>query len=194
MVFVSRRLILPAALAFGCAFFGALRTARGQDSPFVQAGGAAGGKAPAESPYELAGASVGGGTVQVCLYDVRTKSSRWITVGTAADQVQVVSYDAKAERAVIRIDGIQQVLGLRSASVVASPPQSVWQTQTLTPMPSATAIPAVPGESQPQAPKSAKVLREEEEARMLVSDLLEIGVKQRKAYEEAQKRASAPKP
>ena len=85
-----------------------------------------------------------------------------------------------------------------SASVVASLPQNVWQTQTLMPMPSVSAIPAaVPGESKPpapQAPKSAKVLKEEEDARMLVSDLLDIGVKQRKAYEEAQKRASPPNP
>jgi hypothetical protein len=39
---------------------------------------------------------------------------------------------------------------------------------------------------QPQAPEIAK---QEREARMLVSDLLEIGMQQRKAYEEAQKKA-----
>ena len=74
MVFVSPRLILPAVLAFGCALFDTLPTARGQDSPFVQAGGAAGGKAGFAAPYELAGASVTGGGMQVCLYDVQDEA------------------------------------------------------------------------------------------------------------------------
>ena len=42
--------------------------------------------------------------------------------------------------------------------------------------------------------KPLTVARQEEEARMLVSDLLEIGMAQRKAYEEAQKKAASGPP
>ncbi len=44
--------------------------------------------------------------------------------------------------------------------------------------------------AQPAVPLT--IARQEEEARMLVSDLLEIGMAQRKAYEEKQKRAADP--
>ena len=45
--------------------------------------------------------------------------------------------------------------------------------------------------AKPAAPVVAPTIaRQEEEARMLVSDLLEIGMAQRKAYEEAQKKAA----
>ena len=39
--------------------------------------------------------------------------------------------------------------------------------------------------------KAPEVVKQERDARMLVSDLLEIGMAQRKAYEEAQKKAAA---
>jgi hypothetical protein len=49
---------------------------------------------------------------------------------------------------------------------------------------------SAPTPAQPAAPLT--VARQEEEARMLVSDLLEIGMAQRKAYEEKQKQAADP--
>lgn len=49
-------------------------------------------------------------------------------------------------------------------------------------------MPATPKPEAPATPESQ--VKAETEARMLVSDLLEIGMAQRKAYEEAQKRAA----
>jgi hypothetical protein len=51
-----------------------------------------------------------------------------------------------------------------------------------------SAAPAAP--AAPEAPEATRV-RQETEARMLVSDLLEIGMAQRKAYEDAQRRAAS---
>lgn len=53
---------------------------------------------------------------------------------------------------------------------------------TVATVPVAPTVPLPP----PSSPAEA-----EREARMLVSDLLEIGMQQRKAYEEAQRKASA---
>lgn len=58
------------------------------------------------------------------------------------------------------------------------------------PSPANTPVEATSPKSEGPA-KPLTVARQEEEARMLVSDLLEIGMAQRKAYEEAQKKASA---
>ena len=45
--------------------------------------------------------------------------------------------------------------------------------------------------AKPEAPATPEVQQKQEtEARMLVSDLLEIGMAQRKAYEDAQRRAA----
>ena len=41
--------------------------------------------------------------------------------------------------------------------------------------------------------RAVEIVKQEREARMLVSDLLEIGMQQRKAYEEAARKAAAAK-
>lgn len=198
MVFASRSLIPTAALALGLAAFGSSRMARAEDSPFMRAAGGVGGnQAGAPPAFELAGASVTAEGAQICIFDSQAKRSRWIAVGATVDRIQVVSYDAKNDRAVIRVDGAQQDLNLRKATVAS---QAGWQAPAYRPLPgpmitptpaSVASLPPAP----PPAPKPAKVLKEEEDARMLVSDLLDISVKQRRAYEEAQQRAAqAPKP
>ncbi len=54
------------------------------------------------------------------------------------------------------------------------------------------AAPAQPAATPPAPAQPLSVARQEEEARMLVSDLLEIGMAQRKAYEEKQRQAADP--
>lgn len=165
------------------------------DSPFVQAGGgsAAGAKAGAPEAFELAGVSVSSAATQVCIFDAQAKRSRWIAVGATADRIQVVSYDAKSERAVIRVDGVQRELGLRRATVASLNPPPTWTNNRTAPAAVIMPSPAAPGPPAPTPPtpaKLAQIQKEEREARMLVSDLLDISIQQRKAYEEAQKKAA----
>lgn len=63
-------------------------------------------------------------------------------------------------------------------------------TSTVAETPAAAPAPPEKPAMPPAAPLS--IARQEEEARMLVSDLLEIGIAQRKAYEEKQKQAADP--
>lgn len=73
---------------------------------------------------------------------------------------------------------------------VQPPPPPEPNPTPAAPVPVVTAPPANPAKpGEPAKPLS--IARQEEEARMLVSDLLEIGMAQRKAYEEKQKAAAA---
>jgi hypothetical protein len=134
----------------------------------------------------------------VSLYDVEKQRSRWIAVGETAAGIEVVSCDVKNDRALVRVGGQSKVLALRksatapavaggngmtvqadasAASIAASltPPSAVAYAGPLPNTPSAVPPPST-------APLAEQVYQERE-ARMLVSDLLEIGVEQRKAYE-----------
>jgi hypothetical protein len=132
----------------------------------------------------------------------------------------VLAYDTKRDQVVARIGDTQKLLTLRKEHGVTGPapifiaPAPVPAMGFATPAPApvmetvpppAPAVAAAPaGENasviapttpatppaQPAAPLS--IARQEEEARMLVSDLLEIGIAQRKAYEEKQKQAADP--
>lgn len=174
------------------------QAARAGDSPFVQGAGGAAGTAAGGPPaaYELAGASVTDAGVQVCIFDTQAKKSRWIAVGSTAEKIQVVSYDPGTERAVIRVDGAQRELVLRHARVATGGPQQARPASSFTASPAPAAPQPLVGIQPPPPPpgKSAEVLKEEREARMLVSDLLDISMQQRKAYEEAQRKASQPPP
>jgi hypothetical protein len=57
-------------------------------------------------------------------------------------------------------------------------------------MPAATSA-AAPADSAPATATAATEDDQAREARMLVTDLLDIGMQQRKAYEDAQKQAAA---
>jgi hypothetical protein len=187
------RLIKAIALAAA----GAVAGAFGQtavlvgDSPFAPAGGAAAKAASSAQAYELAGSSVQGRDVLVCIFDRGAKRSNWIPVGGTSGAIHILSYDADRDRAVLTIAGERKELTLRTAAV-ASSGVAVAERQ---PAPAAAAAPSVAavGAPPPAATAVTNAAREQQEARMLVSDLLEIGVQQRKAYQEArQKAAQAP--
>ena len=187
---LTRRLVLPALLLAGSAAmsFGD----GGDDSPFVPAansGRAAGGSRTPQA-FELAGASITSHGTEVCIYDVQAKRSRWISVGSTSDQIQVVSYNPEKDQVVIRANGVQTSLELRKTTVESLGP--VGQAAAFA-MPSAPALTVNPSPPAVLPFKSPEVAKQEREARMLVSDLLEIGIQQRKAYEEAARKAAANK-
>lgn len=152
------------------------------NSPFAPAG-AVGVAAAAQDNYQLAGSTAQGSDVSVCIYAAQTKRSLWIPVGGEVDGVHVISYDDTNDIAVVRVGGGQKTLSMRNATIGAARAAS----QSFA---AADVSPAPIAES--GGPKSADAIqREQREARMLVSDLLEIGVQQRKAYQEAKAKAAA---
>lgn len=197
-------LLLTFALTAAAASLSATAAETPKDSPFAQAGGAK--AVTKDEVIEFAGVSTVGKKTMINLYDREAKGGFWVELGTTSDGVTAVKYDSAHDQVTIRRNGAEKVLSLRSASAVvagsAASAMPVSQpiapvapiagsSQTVsTPTPTSTpamqasaATPAVPADAQTRA-------RQEEEARMLVSDLLEIGIAQRKAYEDAQRKAA----
>ena len=159
-------------------------------SPFLPpAGLSAGGAKPASNPYELTGSSTTSRETKVCIFDAKAKSSHWIAIGGEFGDIRVVSYDPASDLAVIDVHGSRMSLGMRKA-VVSEQPLLASAPIPVPASPQVLSKPAVqPAQGvQPVQPQSAETAKQEREARMLVSDLLDIGMQQRKAAEEAKKR------
>ncbi len=155
------------------------------ESPFAPPGvtaGQAGG--PAES-FELAGSSVQGSNVTVCIFERQKKHSVWIPVGGDVDGVHVISYDVGRDTAVVTISGSRKELSMRKAVIASANSAGAGRAPQMAAMPPGM-VPIAAAPSQPGTP----VVQDQKEARMLVSDLLEIGVQQRKAYQDAKLKAA----
>jgi len=132
----------------------------------------------------------------VCIFDNQAKRSEWIAVGDTSGPIHVVSLDSLNDRAVVVIGGERKELSLRKATVTAAP---VARTAPVVaprpqPVPAAPIASSTDGAQQPvqqsAPPDLSKTARDQQEARMLVSDLLEIGAQQRKAYQDAKQKAT----
>jgi hypothetical protein len=185
-----RTLHLLALLAGGAAAFG--QGALVVHSPFGPAGGASGGAGGTPEAYELAGSTVQGKDVAVCIFERQAKHSRWIPVGGVTDGIRVISFDAAHDVAVVSVEGAIKELAMRKPTIAPLGSQSMAVAEPAAPAPPP---PQVVGNAAGASPKSAQVIAQEQrEARMLVSDLLEIGVQQRKAYQEAKRKAAEASP
>ncbi|HVU34613.1 MAG TPA: hypothetical protein VHE61_14355 [Opitutaceae bacterium] len=158
-----------------------------KDSPFAQAGQPAASNSMGGSNLEFAGVSSLGPKVMINLYDKQAKRGFWVQVGKSDGAVTVENYDDAHDVVVIRENGIERTLPLRPPSAVENGPAP-----TAVPLPAAAPMVAAPAVAAAPAPPLSQA-RQEEEARMLVSDLLEIGMAQRRAYEAAQRKAAAEK-
>jgi hypothetical protein len=186
----ARRLVASALALSACAGIACGQTTLVASSPFAPAGSSAAAGGPPAEAYDLAGSSIEGSTVLVCIFDRQAKHSEWIPVGGVSGTIHVISYDRLHDKAVVTVSGARKELGLRNAPVVAAAPFEM-------PMPVASVNPPVlnPGPAQPLSPETkASLAHDQNEARMLVSDLLEIGVQQRKAYQEAKQKAASETP
>ncbi len=177
-----------------------------RESPFLPTGIPALAAGSGEA-YELAGISTMGRQTSVNIYDKIGKKGLWIAVGETASGITVSKYDSARELVVIRVAGTEKILALRKAASstarpgtmppppvaagfnIPPPPTVVPVALAPAPLTAAGASPA-PAAPRPPPPVPGSVAHQEQEARMLVSDLLEIGMAQRKAYEEAQKKAT----
>ncbi len=162
------------------------QTALPKDSPFLPAPGTvASGATSTQEGLELAGVSSTAKNTLVCIYDNQTKRSHWIAVNATVEGIKVLAYDSTLDQVSLSVGGQKKVLRLRKAIVsgVANANPGVAAAGFATP----AVMPSTPGTPQPP-PAPGSIAQQETEARMLVSDLLEIGIQQRKAYEEAQKK------
>jgi hypothetical protein len=207
------------ALAIFATVAGTAQTPLRKDSPFIPQG-AATAMVAANETLEFAGVSSIGKKTDLIIYDKTVKKSRWIGIGETVEGITVLNYDSRLEQAVLRVNGGQKILTLRKGAGPLNTPAPVAPMPSGFATPSAPLpapafvqqIPPPPPPSSPVAPDAASrpaapatpafkppatpeiQAKQEVEARMLVSDLLEIGMAQRKAYEEAQKKASDPAP
>jgi len=174
-----------------------LATAQAQgpagDSPFLPpANAATAPKTSAAAGYEFIGMTEVGKDILLIINRQSDKHSLWVAVGKSVGDLTVVSYDPASESAVIRADNQTLTLTLRKGNVVAGPAVQPFAAPTPAPAFAPASPSAVPALSPVVVPTKPMTLQEEKEteARMLVTDLLEIGQQQRKAYEEAQRQAA----
>lgn len=168
-------LVWLASVSFGACFAHAQGATSSPFAPTAVSAATAG--APQATTHELVGILATSKQVRVGITDTATHRSFWIPVGKSAEGVEVVSCDPSGDRAVVRIGGELKTLVMHAKSAPAS---------------GGPAAPMATNFAPPPTTANAKQIAEQEkEARMLVSDLLEIGIQQRKAYEAAQREAAA---
>jgi hypothetical protein len=185
------------------------------ESPFAPAGAAVAAGAPSNENIEFAGVTTMGSRTDLIFYDKTAKKGHWLAKGETKAGITLLNYDPQREQAVVKVNGVEKVLTLRKgkgAAVATGPAIAPQPTGFNVPPPavapaaspegaagSAAAMAITAGPAQPaplpmpapSGPVTPEVqARQETEARMLVSDLLEIGMAQRRAYEEAQRKAS----
>jgi len=176
-------------------------------SPFIPASvvpEGAGGNAL--SGLELTGILSVGGKLQFSVRDTGTGRSVWLGIGETQDGLTVRSYEEGSGSVVIEGRGSSRSLVLREARVATAQPVPIAvmpsQPGPIVVMPSqpqgggtpkpVVLIPATPpgqllaGPAQPKTTAQA-----ERDARLLVSDLMEISIQERKRYEERMKRQAA---
>ncbi len=188
------RLTLLTCLAVLFAIAGdlAAQNALPKESPFGRPSNAPTAAVAPDEQFEFAGVSLMGSRTDLILYDKAAKKSRWITLGETVEGVSALNYNSQREEAIVRIRGTEKTLPLRKPSPVrsAAPAMPANAAPGITTLP-ANAAPAITLTSAAPAPVPVNPqAKAETEARMLVSDLLEIGMAQRRAYEEAQRKAA----
>jgi hypothetical protein len=180
-------------------------------SPFMPPANAATAPTAVDSgeTLEFAGISSVGSRTDYIVHDRTAKKSHWLGMGETKNGIALVSHDARRDVLTISANGVQKQLPLRKAAASGNrPPVAPLVTVSQSTNPSSTDSsvisppPSLPQPPSPQpvtsaqteprpAPSQETIVKQETEARMLVSDLLEIGMAQRRAYEEAQRRSAS---
>lgn len=196
---VRRGPLVPAVVIAFLALEATAQNSLPKDSPFLPPNSPAAAAASGET-LEFAGVSTIGKKIDLIIYDKTAKKSRWIPLGDTVAGITALKYDPKAEVAVVRTNGVEKNLALRkgtgpvNAPVPVNVPPPVAMTAPAPTGGQAVVLPGTPAASTPPSPTTPAtpeaIAKQEVEARMLVSDLLEIGMAQRKAYEEAHRKAA----
>lgn len=159
-----------------------------QPSPFLPASGGPVQPSPESSAtYEFVGVTATQTQTLVSIRRLSDQRSVWIPVGQTVAEITVVGYNPTREEVTLRTPGASLTLRLRDQSPAPVTPSAGDAPRPL-PAPAATMRKLAPV-AVPSKPLSTQE-EKEFEARMLVTDLLEIGQQQRKAYEEARREAA----
>ena len=165
-----------------------------RDSPFMAPGGGAAAPVVQSGEHELVGIIAMSKQTLVGITNKTTRTSHWIPVGKVVDGIEVVSCEPQNDRATVRILGELKTLVMKAGATSGA---GASYAPTLGPAPLLTPSGPARPNGAPAPSQLAKTppeqVEQEREARMLVSDLLEIGIQQRKAYEEAQRKAAQKK-
>jgi len=179
---LGRRSKCVAGIAMALAFAAALSAAEPGASPFLPAGSKPAPAAPAPDldlqGLQLSEISVIGDEQQFNLVNTRTKQSFWLGLGASEGGFTVESYDAEGDSVVVSRGGKTRRLELRQSKIIASGAAN----STLPALKSASDVPdlQIVGVDEVKNPKTPKEIKQAEfEARMLVSDLLEISMQER---------------
>lgn len=163
--------------------------------------------ANALSSFELTGILSVGGKPQFSVRDTSTGRAFWLGLGETQEGLTARSYDEPSASVVLEGRGARRNLVIREARVATAPPPPlavntlpVPQPGYSSPQPAATA-PSQTSQVPPSPKKQAQALvrddkgrtneEAERDARLLVSDLMDISIQERKRYEENQRRARA---
>lgn len=173
-----------------------------KDSPFVPPAGTAAAAPAADAGYAFTGMTQLGRDTLLGFARLSDKRSVWVPLGKTVGDLTAVAYDAKTDTATIQVDGKVLTLTMRHGSVASAgaaaapapaPAAPALQSEPVAIVPApppASTVPAPASSTPPAPPPPLTTADKETEARMLVTDLLEIGLQQRLAYEEAQRRAN----
>jgi hypothetical protein len=166
----------------GCAAAACPGRARADTSPFLPAGAGLTAAAASNDAYQFTGVITSASQTLLGFTNTRTRQSCWLAVGGGNNELSVLGYDPASGAARLRIGAETTTLTLRKAAIVDAPnvffqnPSAPPGTLGFTPL------------SRSAAALSAAA--QEREANALVGDLLTIGIQQRKAYEDAKKKAA----
>lgn len=155
-------------------------------SPFIPPSASPASHPKQDAEYELVGMTVIGKNTFLSIARIANHDSLWIPVGGSSKGISVLSYDARRDEAVIRAGDKEHMLKMRQARVTTAP---VLATVISTPPPTTVSADSAPTVTVPETPLTEREMKEME-ARSLVMDLLEIGVRQRQAYAEALRKAA----
>lgn len=171
--FIKLRFRLPAVF-FSAGCFLLSWAESNDDSPFLPPNSSrpASPSVPAPTLANLQFASVlsFGREVLISVYDVRTSEGVWIPVGGEAEGIRVITYDPENEEVTVLSAGVTARLRLREAQFTAG--------GLIRPLPTL----------EQEYGRPLTVEEQETEARMLVSDLLEIGMQERARQRELRKK------
>ncbi len=170
-------------LAVSC--IGGAEAANSSGSPFLPAGARQAAPAAPTMDKELAdlqlsGISVIGDQKQFNFVNPGTRQTFWLALGASENGFTVEAYDAKADAVVVRRGNFTRRLELRQSRIVAA--VAPKEPSSLPPLKTAPDVPdvQVAGVDEIKNPKTpAEIKQAEFEARMLVSDLLEISMQER---------------
>ena len=129
------------------------------------------------------------------LHDLASNRSFWILLGQSQNGLTATGYDAASNSVVVEGRGGVRAIRLKEARVISVPvPPSGMVANSGATMPGGQPRPIALPEPLPAnlTPQQRVQRQQETEARMMVSDLLELSMQERARYQEQMRRRAAP--